>query len=133
MAQRSNSTSTLVNTIDINTVNNLKASMIVGAVIEASHINTLLNMYNTLLGHYHTYTDRIQEATFGAGYGDNPGAGDRTLYEESKSTGTPYAISGSITEVAASTIINASKHNEIALKSRQFQNHYHQIDDRINL
>ncbi len=123
MAQREITANSQTGTVDGNTVNSLKASMVSGALITASHVQTLIDMYNTMIGHYHTYTDRYQEATFGNN-------GDRNLYEESKNTGAPINIGSSIGGINSSTTITASKHNELAYNSRVLQSHYHQIDDR---
>lgn len=123
MAQREIVANSQTGTVDGTTINNLRASMVAGAIVTASDVQTLINMYNTMIGHYHTYTDRYQEATFGNN-------GDRNLYEESKNTGAPISVSGSIGSINSSTTITAAKHNEIAYNSRVLQSHYHQIDDR---
>ena len=97
--------------------------MAIGNIVTASNINTLIGMFNTMIGHYHTYTDRFQQATFGNN-------GDRGLYEETKNTGAPISVGGSIGSIDSSTIIAAAKHNELADVSRALQTHLHQIDDR---
>ncbi len=78
-----------------------------------------------MIGHYHTYTDRYQEATFGNN-------GDRNLYEESKSTAAPSGVTGSIGSIGAGDVVLASKHNELSTNSRVLQGHLHSIDDRTS-
>lgn len=113
-------------TIDSATISTLRTSMSIGRTVTVSDINTLIDMFNTMVGHYHTYTDRKQEATFGNN-------GDRNLYEESRNTTGPTGATGSIEAVTSSTTITAAKHNELAFNSVVLQNHYHQISDVITL
>lgn len=126
MAQREIQANSQTGTVSITTINNLRGSMVAGAIITASDVQTLIGMYNTMIEHFHTYTDRKQEATFGNN-------GDRNLYEESRDTTNPTGATGSIGNVTSSTTITAAKHNELAFKSVVLQNHYHQISDVITL
>jgi len=129
MAQTERTPKNIYGTADINTINALKASITANTVVYASQINSLIGLYNTMNTHYHRYDDAYQLATYGAGYGQWPGAGDRTDYYVDKDTS--YPVSGaSISTVAAGSVATASKHNEIAGQSRTMKVHYHTIDDR---
>lgn len=104
--------------------NNIKAN----AVITYSDLQTLINLINNAIGHYHTYDDAYQLAT----YGNN---GDRNNYYRDTSTYTAYSVSGQggmsgIGGVSTSTTITAAKHNEMAYNMRVYGYHTHQIDDR---
>jgi hypothetical protein len=129
MAQTTRDPKATYGTVDVNTVNTLKSSMVSGNVMYASDVNTLINLYNTMNSHYHRYDDAYQLATYGAGYGNWPGAGDRNNYYEDKDTSYPVGATA-IATVANTTTATASKHNEIAGQSRTMKTHYHTINDR---
>lgn len=129
MAQRSISANSQSTTVSSSTINSLRSSMGSGSLIRASDINTLVTMYNTMLGHYHTYTDLYQTGNVDlGGYGNN---GDRATYEESKTTN---AVTGSFImgQVGSGDPIQVAKYNELAYGSRVLATHYHAISDRTN-
>lgn len=111
-------------TVSLTTVNTLRGNMASGKVLYAADVNSLISMYNTMVGHTHTYTDAYQLATFGNN-------GDRNNYTENKTTTAPVSAAG-IAGVTANTVVYASQHNSIAAQSRILQSHYHQINDRTS-
>jgi len=126
-AQREITPDSQTGTASSATITSLRSSMVAGAIITASDMTSLLNMYNSMIGHYHTYTDLYQSATFGNN-------GDRNTYTEVKSTAA--AASGAsvvqtITSNANTSIpIIAATHNALAYNSRILQLHEHSLDDR---
>jgi len=106
----------------------MRNQMAIGATIDATDINVLINLINGWIGHTHTYDDAYQLATYGVGYGDNPGAGDRTNYYEDK--GTTYTNFSFIGQVSAGSTITAAKHNELKDRCNQLRGHSHGINDR---
>lgn len=113
-------------------ISTLRSYFVAGNTIQAAHLSYLRDRMNEMLGHYHNYTDAIQLATYGAGYGDNPGAGDRTDYYVSGGTNTSRSgdfSSDVSTTYSAGTTITAAQHNELALRSRQMISHTHPITD----
>jgi hypothetical protein len=113
-------------------ISTLRSYFVAGNTIQSAHLSYLRDRINEMLGHYHNYTDAIQLATFGAGYGDNPGAGDRTNYYVSGGTNTSRSgnFSSDIsTTYSAGSTITAAQHNELALRSRQMVSHTHPITD----
>lgn len=101
-------------------ISTLRNNIVAGNNINASDINSLIGLINGWLGHYHTYDDAWQLAT----YGNN---GDRGNYYEDKSTA---AIGGSIATVSSSNSIDATKHNEMRNSVSSLGSHVHSIDDR---
>jgi hypothetical protein len=101
----------------------LRTAISSGSTIFANDLNRIGTLINNMNGHYHTYTDDYQLAT----YGNN---GDRTNYSESKNTGGPDAITDAPTNTAADTSITASRHNELKDAINQLRYHNHSIDDR---
>jgi hypothetical protein len=101
-------------------ITTLRGSIAAGNDINASDITSLINLTNSWLGHFHTYDDAYQLAT----YGNN---GDRNNYYEDKNAA---AIGGSISEVTAGDVIFAAKHNEIRTSIAALGSHSHTIDDR---
>jgi len=113
-------------------ISTLRSYFVAGNTIQAAHLSYLRDRMNEMLGHYHNYTDAIQLATYGAGYGDNPGAGDRTDYYVSGGTNTSRSgdfSSDVSTTYSPGTTITAAQHNELALRSRQMISHTHPITD----
>ena len=98
-----------------------------GDVIEAADINQLIGWINAWDNHTHTYTDYYQQATFGNN-------GDRTNYQESKTTAAHDEATADISQVAVGNIITAAKHNEMIGPVNKLQNaHFHAINDRTTL
>lgn len=98
----------------------LRNNIVAGNNISASDITSLINLTNSWLGHFHTYDDAWQLAT----YGNN---GDRGNYYEDKNTAT---IGGSISGISAGDVIAATKYNEIRNAVASLGSHVHSIDDR---
>ena len=94
-----------------------------GNTIFADDINTLATLINNMNGHYHTYDDAWQLATFG-------NTGDRGNYYEDKNTAGPDQILAAPTDTAANSSITATRHNELANAINTLRSHYHEIDDR---
>jgi hypothetical protein len=101
----------------------LRTAIQSGNTIFANDLNRIGTLINNMNGHYHTYDDAYQLATFG-------NTGDRTNYIESKNTGGPDATATAPTNTAADTSITASRHNELKDSINQLRYHNHSIDDR---
>lgn len=104
---------------------NLRAVIAAGQTVTASHINSLSTLINTAMGHYHTYDDAYQLATFGNN-------GDRNNYYVDKNTGAPFSKPSDLGNVSAGTDITASHHNTMRNAADFLRSHYHQIDDRTS-
>jgi len=100
----------------------LKAAIVPGAIIQATHYNMLATMVNNMNGHYHNYTDLYWVAT----YGNN---NDRNTYQESKNTNSIDAAIG-VTGVNVGDIATATKINELSMGVAQLRVHSHGINDR---
>jgi hypothetical protein len=94
-----------------------------GKEIEAAPIDQMINVINAWDNHTHTYTDYYQRATFG-------NSGDRTNYEETKTTGKHNEDSSNVGGVDAGDLITAAKHNEMKNVVNKLRSHYHTINDR---
>jgi hypothetical protein len=106
------------------TITTLRANIAQGKDIRAVDINSLATLINNCLGHYHTYSDSYQLAT----YGNN---GDRTNYSETKAsaaTGITAAVA-----VVANTDITFGKHNSLRDAVNSLRTHAHSISDRISI
>jgi hypothetical protein len=103
----------------------LRTAITAGNTIFANDLNRVATLINNMNGHYHTYDDAYQLATFG-------NTGDRGNYYENKNTSTPDAITSAPTDTASNTTITASRHNELANALNQLRAHYHEIDDRTS-
>jgi hypothetical protein len=101
----------------------LRTAISSGSTIFAYDLNRIGTLINNMNGHYHTYTDDYQLATYG-------NTGDRTNYSESKNTSSIDAITTAPTDTAAGTSITATRHNELRYSICRLYNHYHEIDDR---
>lgn len=101
----------------------LRGSIATGNTCTASNINTLIGMINNMLGHYHTYDDAYQLATYG-------NTGDRNNYYEDKNTDRGNSFPSNIGTIDSSTTITAAKHNEMAGACRTIRDHSHNINDR---
>ena len=106
-------------------ITSLRTAIGSGSIIYANDLNRISTLINNMNGHYHTYTDSYQLAT----YGNN---GDRTNYSESKNTGAPNSITSAPTDTAANTTITAARHNELKDAINNIRNHYHEINDRTS-
>jgi hypothetical protein len=103
----------------------LRVAVASDQIIYANDLNRIGAMINNMNGHYHTYTDLYQNATFGNN-------GDRSAYTESKNTAGPDHIVAAPTNTAANTTITASRHNELKDSINAIRYHYHEINDRTS-
>jgi hypothetical protein len=108
----------------------LRTAISSGNTIFANDLNRIGTLINNMNGHYHTYDDAYQLATYG-------NTGDRNNYYEDKNTGT-FIWSGDVgltitnveTNTAANTAITVTRHNELKQAINLLRSHLHQIDDR---
>jgi hypothetical protein len=99
----------------------LRTSIQPGNVINFADIESVINLTNGWLGHFHTYDDAYQLAT----YGNN---GDRgNYYDPDKNTVT---IGAAMTNITAEETITATKVNELRGNINLLGNHNHDVDDR---
>jgi len=101
----------------------LRTAIDAGNTIFANDINRVATLINNMNGHYHTYDDAYQLATYG-------NTGDRSNYYEDKNTGTPDAVNNVTTDTASNSSITATRHNELATAINTLRSHYHEINDR---
>jgi len=112
---------------DNSPITTLRNNIVAGNNITASDINSLTNLINAWKGHYHTYDDAWQLAT----YGNN---GDRGDYYEDKNTGPAvrtitelFTLPG---QVSSGAEITTLQHNEMRFIVSVVGSHVHRIDDR---
>jgi hypothetical protein len=104
----------------------LRGSVTSDSLIYASDINRIATLINNLNGHYHSYDDAYQLATYG-------NTGDRTdYYLYDVTTSAPDAVQTVGTSTAADTLIEATRHNELANAINELKQHFHTIDDRTS-
>jgi hypothetical protein len=104
----------------------LRGSVTSDSLIYASDINRIATLINNLNGHYHSYDDAYQLATYG-------NTGDRTdYYQYDVTTSAPDAVQTVGTSTAADTLIEATRHNELANAINELKQHFHTIDDRTS-
>ena len=101
----------------------LRSAVSAGNTIFANDLNRIATLINNMNGHYHTYDDAYQLATYG-------NTGDRNNYYVDKNTNSIDATTSAPTNTAANTNITATRHNELASAINQLRVHYHGIDDR---
>jgi hypothetical protein len=101
----------------------LRTAVAAGNTIFANDLNRIATLINNMNGHYHTYDDAYQLATYG-------NTGDRNNYYVDKNTNSIDATTSAPTNTAADTNITATRHNELASAINQLRVHYHGIDDR---
>lgn len=105
-------------------LNSLRTAISGGNTIFANDLNRIGTLINNMNGHYHTYDDAYQLATFG-------NTGDRTDYYEDKNTNNIDSILSAPTNTAANTSITAARHNELRDALNTLRQHFHGIDDRV--
>ena len=113
-----------------NDIATLRTNIQAGKIIYRSDINAIVALINNMLGHYHTYADYKQAATYGLGYGDNPGSGDRTLYTADQNTGTPTNLPGALGAIPAGTTVQAAAINVGLSALRALGSHKHPMVDQ---
>lgn len=101
----------------------LRAAIQSGNVVYANDLNRIANLINNMNGHYHTYDDAYQLAT----YGNN---GDRNNYYRDTNTNSIDSYITAPNTTASNTNITASRHNELRNAINDLRLHYHGIDDR---
>jgi hypothetical protein len=106
-------------------ISSLRAAIASGSRIYANDLNRISTLINNLNGHYHTYDDAYQLATYG-------NTGDRGNYYEDKNTAGPDSITAAPTNTTADTSITASRHNELKDAVNNIRSHFHQINDRTS-
>jgi hypothetical protein len=104
-------------------ISGLRGQIATGQSVDATDINSLINLINGWIGHTHTYDDAYQLATFGNN-------GDRTNYYEDKTTGNTRL--STIGQVSAGSIISSDKHNEMRDRCNSLRGHNHVINDRTS-
>jgi hypothetical protein len=104
-------------------ISSLRAAITSGSTIYANDLNRIGTLINNMNGHYHTYDDAYQLATYG-------NTGDRNNYYEDKNTNSIDAVVTAPTNTASNTTITASRHNELKDAVNAIAWHYHGIDDR---
>ena len=104
-------------------ISSLRTAIASGSTIYANDLNRISTLINNMNGHYHTYDDAYQLATYG-------NSGDRGNYYEDKNTAGPDSITSSPTDTALNTDITASRHNQLKDAVNNIRSHYHSINDR---
>ena len=102
-------------------ISGLRGQIAAGQTIDATDIQSLINLINAWVGHTHTYDDAYQLATFG-------NDGDRVDYYENKTTQNSGV--STMNGVSAGSIITAAKHNEMRNRCNSLRGHDHTINDR---
>jgi hypothetical protein len=106
-------------------ISSLRSAVAAGNTIFATHLNRIATLINNMNGHYHTYDDAYQLATFG-------NTGDRNNYYVDKNTNSIDAVTSAPTSTTSDTTITASRHNELRAAINQLRAHFHGIDDRTS-
>ena len=101
----------------------LRTAISSGNTIFANDLNRIGTLINNMNGHYHTYDDAYQLATYG-------NTGDRNNYYEDKNTTYADDRTEAPTNTASDTSITATRHNELRDSINILRTHYHQINDR---
>lgn len=102
----------------------LRAAIQSGNTIYANDLNRIGTLINNMNGHYHTYDDAYQLAT----YGNN---GDRNnYYRDTNTNGLDSGPTSAPTNTASDTLITASRHNELRDAINVIAWHSHGVDDR---
>jgi hypothetical protein len=66
------------------TIATLRTNIQAGKKIVRADLNAIVGMMNDMLGHYHTYEDRIQNREIFGEFGQAPAARDGTVYTVDK-------------------------------------------------
>jgi hypothetical protein len=106
------------------TINTLKDAMVIGATVQATHINSLLSMWRQFNDHYHSVSDL---------YGiDNYGNVGRygTAWDSPNPKNTDAMGGTEPADVTSGDTILATKHEEIKNALLTANGHAHNIYDR---
>jgi hypothetical protein len=130
MATRTINTSGATN-LDQATINTLKNEMVSGAIIRASHFNSLITLWNNFRNHTHTINDLYGIRDFGDGIGNTAGYSDAGS-TETDTTSVATSNGSELAGVSVGTTITSTKHNEIRGAFASQLSHLHTWDDRIS-
>lgn len=118
--------------VDNGSIAVMRENIQTGNVINYADISLLAGLIYNWLGHYHTYDDAYQLATYG-------NSGDRTNYYEDKASGSvnngtsttswPSAQTGKYPSGIGATI-TAEYHNAMRADIAALASHSHEINDR---
>lgn len=115
--------SPIVNTFPPMDLTALRANIQPGNTINLTDINSLGTLIKNWLGHFHTYDDVSQAATYG-------NSGDRNYYATTTASAPYLSITvGMLDDIEAGAEITAAKHNEFRGYTAQLASHAHSIDD----
>ena len=103
----------------------LRNAIAVGNTIFANDLNRIGTLINNMNGHYHTYDDAYQLATFG-------NTGDRNNYIENKNTNNIDDVASAPINNQADTLITASAYNGLVTAINKLRVHFHGINDRTS-
>jgi hypothetical protein len=119
------------------TIATLRFNIQAGKKIWRSDINSIVGLLNDMLGHYHTYEDRIQNREIFNEYGQTPGARDATVYVADRNTapgtGVVVAFPGALGAISAGSVIQAAAVNVGLNALRAMGVHTHNISDQTAL
>jgi hypothetical protein len=107
---------------DNSPITGLRNNIAAGNTINLSDMNSLINLANSWLGHYHTYDDAWQLAT----YGNN---GDRGNYYEDKNTSVVSNF-GAIPTVTSGDTVTSLTQAFLQQRIGVLEIHSHEINDR---
>jgi hypothetical protein len=102
----------------------LRTAVAAGNTIFANDLNRIGTLINNMNGHYHTYDDVRQIATYG-------NTGDRATYILDKNTNSIDSVTAAPTNTVADTSITASRHNELKDAINNLRSHSHGIFDNV--
>jgi hypothetical protein len=103
----------------------LRSAVSAGNTIFANDLNRIATLINNMNGHYHTYDDAYQLATYG-------NTGDRNNYYRDTNTNSIDQVVSAPTNTASNTTITAERHNELRSAINILAYHFHGIDDRTS-
>ena len=112
------------------TIATLRTNIQAGKKIVRADLNAIVGMMNDMLGHYHTYEDRIQNREIFGEFGDGPAARDGVTYITDKNTGTPTNFPAVMAPLVAGSVIQAAAINVGLAALRAMGNHKHPISDQ---
>jgi hypothetical protein len=112
------------------TIATLRTNIQAGKKIVRADLNAIVGMMNDMLGHYHTYEDRIQNREIFGEYGDAPAARDNVTYIIDKNTGTPTNFPAVMAPLVAGSVIQAAAINVGLAALRAMGSHTHPISDQ---
>lgn len=107
-------------------IDSLRGSFAAGAVIQASHINSLLAVWRSFNDHYHTVADLAGINDYG---NTNPNGYSTTGTFNSSNKATAAMGGFEPADVSVGDTITAAKHEEIRVAFQSSNDHVHSIDD----